>query len=69
MQRWLITVYGKGDRVLDAWLIDDRTEDEAFNEAGADINHLTGVYDWTLSNVTGDMEAVGENQYTFRQEA
>lgn len=42
---WLVTVYDKNDKVEDAFIIEDRTEHEAENEATPDVQDAA---DWTM---------------------
>lgn len=67
MKRWLVTVYGKDEAVLDSWMIEDRTEKEAFKEAEPDIAKIEGVEDWTLSDVTNDMSYRSNGEKSLRE--
>lgn len=47
-KNWKITTYNKQNKIIETWIIQDRTEKEAFNEAEADINQDSRVHDWTM---------------------
>jgi len=46
---WEVKVYDKNNNILDAWDIDDRTENEAEKEAEAEVQKVIGFDDWTLT--------------------
>ena len=48
---WVVTVYDDRDEVLDFWVIEDRTEHEAEDEAMADVARIAGAADWTMTEV------------------
>ena len=47
---WIAHVYDEeGDTVIDAWFIEDRTEDEARDETKKDATHMHPGRKWALS--------------------
>jgi hypothetical protein len=48
---WQVRVYDKKDKLLDKWIIENRTEHEAFEEADAGLNEIDGVADWTMTKI------------------
>jgi len=44
---WRVTVYDKKDKIIDSWVIENRTENEAENEAIADLPYE--MNDWTMT--------------------
>jgi hypothetical protein len=62
MTDWEVVVYGGWSdedndgpgRVIACWVIEDRTESEAFREAAADVQVLgSQVTDWTMEENSG----------------
>lgn len=52
MADWIVRAYNKNNRVIKKWIIKDRTEHEAENEAMAELSYLSNVWDWTMMIVT-----------------
>ena len=49
MESWIVRAYDKKNKVIDCWVIENRTESQAMNEASADIQKLgADVDDWTM---------------------
>jgi hypothetical protein len=46
---WQVRVYDKYDSVVEEWVIKNRTENEASNEAEADIS--SDAHDWSLTEM------------------
>lgn len=48
---WLVSVY-VGEEIVEAWMIEDRTEREAETEAHAEVNKLTVEWDdWSITRI------------------
>ena len=45
---WKVKVYNENDCVIDTWIIQDRTEQQAVKEAEAEIDRIPDVNDWTM---------------------
>jgi hypothetical protein len=44
---WFVRTYDEGDNILDSWIINDRTEQEAAREAMHDPSVLKS-HDWSM---------------------
>ena len=49
---WFVRVYDRDQHEIANWMIEGRTEHEAFNEATADIARIPEADDWTMVGVT-----------------
>ena len=76
MANWKVVVYGvwpedeqdgdyscmNDDGAMASWVIEDRTEDEAFNEAAADVQAMGDeVADWTMEEIYAEQHRSGTN--------
>jgi len=50
---WEIKVYGYDDRVMGSWVIEQRTEFEAYDEAVAGLREYPECLDWSMDEVKG----------------
>ena len=58
-QDWLVSVYDEEDAVVATWQIENRTEQEASDEAATDIEREYPDADWTLSALADKPRAWG----------
>lgn len=58
MSNWRVDVYNGSNDIIHTWVIWNRTEDEAVDEAEADVGRCDGgVDDWTLTQITDENTA------------
>ena len=50
---WLVRLYDKNDKVIDKFIIKDRTEREAEREAFGEVNRNSKCEDWTMTKYSG----------------
>jgi hypothetical protein len=62
---WLVTAYDKNDKVEEVFIIKDRTEHEAENEASADVGNFP---DWTMVKAENEVKRfIKEFGYTHKE--
>ena len=55
MSNWRVTTYDKDNEVLETFVIENRTEKEAEEEAANDVD-VFDCWDWTIAEIDKDIE-------------